>query len=551
MIRFKNLLLFVVFLHFFSTSHAQVKKSNTSATSPAQPKLVVGLVVDQMRWDYLYKFSSLYGNNGFKRLLQQGYTCENTMITHIPTYTAVGHTGIFTGSLPAIHGIVGNNWYDKASKKSVYCTDDSTVNGVGSDNEQGKMSPRNMLVNSVTDELRLSNNFQSKVIGISLKDRGAILPAGYSANAAYWFDDKEGKWISSSYYLTSLPSWVDAFNQLKQPDAFMSKDWSTLFSASKYELSTSDDMPFEAGIPGEKTTSFPHHLGNIKEKKYAAFKYTPFGNTFTLNFAKAAINNEQLGKNTVTDFLTLSLSSTDYIGHAFGPNSVEIEDTYIRLDNDIASFLQFLDSSYGKNNYLLFLSADHGVAHNASFLNSHNESAGTFSTKDLIKEINDSIYKQFNLANVVEKMENSQLYLNPDVFNEGEYNSLVINKTIISIINKKSFVSQAFDIKLIQQALIPVYIKSMSLNSFFQARSGDIQIIPKAGFYDGGKTGTTHGVWNPYDAHIPLVWFGWKIAPGKTHREVHMSDIAPTISALLNIQMPNGSVGKVITEIIP
>lgn len=542
-------ILFLLIINCTATYGQKKNVVTTSSTVSSKPKIVVGLVIDQMRWDYLYKFSDVYGNDGFKRLLNQGFSCDNTFITHLPTYTAVGHTGIYTGAFPSSHGIVGNNWYDRLSGKMVYCTDDNSVSGVGSNNDEGKMSPRNMFVNSITDELRLSNNFQSKVIGISLKDRGAILPAGHSANAAYWFDDKEGKWISSTYYMNELPTWVSSFNDKKQPDALMSSDWNTILPMNSYGLSSRDSAVYEGNIPGDNSTIFPHKLSQIKEKKYSALKYTPFGNTYTLNFAKAAIENEQLGKNNVTDFLTVSLSSTDYIGHTFGPNSVEIEDTYIRLDRDIADFLKFLDLNFGKNNYLLFLSADHGVSNVPAFLNENKMPGGVVNNKELITELNDYLRSKTNLTNSVTKIENSQLYLN-DSIPENNMIRSVISSDIISVLNKKNFVSTAFNLKEMSSVSIPENIKAMALNSYNPQRSGDIQIVPKPNYFDGNKTGTTHGLWNPYDAHIPLVWFGWNIHAGNTHRETHMTDIAATLAALLNIQMPNGCVGKVIGEVV-
>ena len=542
----------VLFLLIINSTVTYSQKKNINTTSSqvsSKPKIIIGLVIDQMRWDYLYKFSDVYGNNGFKRLLNQGFSCDNTLITHLPTYTAVGHTGIYTGAYPSSHGIVGNNWYDRLSGKMVYCTDDNNVSGVGSNNDEGKMSPSNMFVNSITDELKLSNNFQSKVIGISLKDRGAILPAGHSANAAYWFDDKEGKWISSTYYMNDLPLWVNAFNDKKQPDAFMSSDWNTMLPLNNYTLSSTDSAVYEGNIPGDNTTTFPHQLSRIKEKKYNALKYTPFGNTFTLNFAKAAIENENLGKNKVPDFLTISLSSTDYVGHTFGPNSVEIEDTYIRLDKDIADLLNYLDASFGKNNYLLFLSADHGVANVPAYLNDNKIPGGVINNKELLKELNSYLQSKTNLANSIVKIENSQLYLNDSIPENNTIRS-VISSDIISVLNKKSYVSQAFSLKEINNYTLPDQIRYMTMNSFNPQRSGDIQIIPKPNYFDGNKTGTTHGLWNPYDAHIPLVWYGWNIHTGNTHRETHMTDIAATLAALLNIQMPNGCVGKVINEVV-
>ncbi len=546
--------IFVLLLAAFSV-HAQKKKALVLPEAIAShPKLVVGLVIDQMRWDYLYKFGALYSNNGFKRLLKDGFSCDNTMITHMPTFTAVGHAGIYTGSYPSIHGIVGNNWVEKISGKYVYCVSDSSVSSVGTDNDEGKMSPKNMLSNTITDELRVSNNFKSKVIGISLKERGAILPAGHSANAAYWFDDKKGNWISSSYYMNILPDWVNNFNGLKQPEGFVNKEWNLLYPASTYSLSAPDQESYEGTIPGEKSTAFPHLLNLDKEKKYVAFKYTPFGNTFTLDFAKTAIQKENLGKSNVTDFLAVSLSSTDYIGHLYGPNSMEIEDTYLRLDKDIADFLHFMDSSYGKNNYLIFLTADHGVAHNPDFLNQNKIPAGKFDAKDMIKEINDSLQLKFNVKNGISRYENFQLYINYDAFRDRNDTESIENLTIVNfvirLLNKKPYVLESYYLHDLSNINMPEPLKQISLNSYYPLRSGDIQLIPKPNYFDGGKTGTTHGDWNPYDAHIPLVWYGWNIKSGRSHKEVHMTDIAATLAALLDIQMPNGCVGKVIEEVV-
>ena len=515
----------------------------------AKPKLVVGIVVDQMRWDYLYRFNALYGNNGFKRLLKEGFTAENTMIPYVPTYTAVGHTCVYTGSVPALSGIVGNNWFDKTTGRGVYCTDDSTVSTVGSSSRAGKMSPENLWVTTVTDELRLSNNFKSKVIGIALKDRGAILPAGHSANAAYWYDG--GKWITSTHYMNALPAWVNQFNSKDLAAKYMSQDWNTLLPISKYDLSTADDKPYENRIRGEATVTFPHRLSQIPDSiKYESFRTTAFANSFSFDFAKAAIENEALGKNTVTDFLALSISSTDYVGHAFGPNSVEIEDTYLRLDRDIADFLLYLDTKLGKGTYTVFLSADHAVAHIPAFLAEHNIPGGNFEDGDIRREINQQIAANFGVNNAVLNLQNYQLYLNAaEIEKQGKDMSL-IKAAIIKALQAKPYITSAFETDKLFLTNLPEPQKTMLANGYNYKRSGDIQFLVKPGYFDGGIKGTTHGLWNPYDAHIPCVFFGWGVKPGKTNRETYMTDIAPTVAALLQIQMPNGSVGKVITELI-
>lgn len=533
-----------------SVSAQQNKKTTKSVSSVSQPKLVIGLVVDQMRWDYLYKFKERYGKGGFNRLLNQGFSCDNTMITHLPTYTAVGHTGIYTGSVPAIHGIVGNNWIDRASGKSVYCTDDSTVTGVGSNNEAGMMSPRNMIATTITDQLRLSNNFKSKVIGISLKDRGAILPAGHTANAAYWFDDKVGKWISSTFYMQNLPSWVNTFNDKKMPDSLLAKGWNLILPIKEYDLSTDDKESFEGKIPGINQNTFPYLLNELNDKRYKAFRYTPFGNTYTLKFAESAIENEQLGRGPVTDFLAVSLSSTDYIGHVFGPNSVEVEDTYLRLDNDITEFLNYLDKTIGAGNYLFFLTADHGVAHNPEFLNEYKIPAGNFDDKELLKTLNDTFKSMRTSFPQVMTIENSQIYFNDNDELIKANGKGIFKDIVVSLLEKKSFISHAFDIEKVSTSTLPSVMIEMVKNSYYPKRSGDVMFIPNPGYLDGGKTGTTHGLWNPYDAHIPLVWYGWNTKSGRSHKEVHMTDIAATLAALLDIQMPNGCVGKVIEEVV-
>ncbi len=527
----------------------QAQSGTASASTLKKPKLVVGIVIDQMRWDYLYRFSDVYGNNGFKRMIGEGFTCENTLIPYVPTYTAPGHTCIYTGSVPAIHGIMGNNWYDKTTNSVVYCTDDSTVTTVGSTSSAGKMSPDNLWTTTITDELRLSNNFKSKVIGISLKDRGAILPAGHAANAAYWYDGSVGKWITSSYYMKELPTWVTSFNNKDLPGKYMSSDWNTVMPIDKYNLSTADEVPYEGSISGEKTNTFPHKLSAITTGKYESFRTTPYGITYTFDFAKDAIQNEQLGAGAATDFLAVSISSTDYIGHTFGPNSIEIEDTYIRLDKDIADFLQYLDIKFGKGNYLAFLTADHGAAHVPGFLNEHKIPAGVVIDGDLIKECNDAIAAEFGVKNGVLSLQNYQLYLNVAAIEKGRKKVADVSAMLIRLLKQKPYIIDAVETANIAAATLPMPQKSMIINSYNPKRSGDIFFTFKPAYFDGySTTGTTHGLWNPYDAHIPLLFFGWNVKPGKTNRETYMTDISATIAAMLQIQMPNGNIGKVITE---
>jgi predicted AlkP superfamily pyrophosphatase or phosphodiesterase len=534
-------------LFFITANYAQQKAviQNQDKANTNKPKLVVGLVIDQMRWDNLYRYQANYTSNGFKRLMQQGFNCENTFIPYTPTYTAPGHACVYTGSVPAINGIVGNNWYNKLTNKNEYCTQDNAANTVGSNSKAGKMSPINLFTTTITDELRLASNFKSKVIGIALKDRGAILPAGHSADAAYWYDDEIGKWITSSYYMSSLPNWVNEFNNKNYPFNYMNGKWDLLLNANKYTQSTEDDKVYESNSYGDKKVVFPYLLNAITTDKFKAFKSTPFTNEYTFNFAKEAIKNEKLGNSAFTDFLAISISSTDYIGHGYGPNALEMEDTYIRLDREIASFLEYLDASIGKDKYLLFLTADHGVAHVPAFLQEHKIPGGTANDNDIALALNKAIQEKFNISKAVLEVMNYQVYVQDSIQNRQEVLNFIVDQLL-----KEPYIVQATVLKDISQSTIPAPIKDRIINGYLPSRSGDVQFVFKPGFFDGGKKGTTHGLWNPYDAHIPLLFYGYGITKGKTYREVYMTDIAPTIAALLHIQMPNGCVGKVIAEAI-
>ena len=528
-----------------------VSISLSLSAQPKQPKLVVGLVIDQMRWDYLYKYADRYGSGGFKKLVNDGFSCENTFISHLPSYTAVGHATIFTGSIPAVHGIAGNNWIDPRTGKNIYCTDDSTVISIGSNSKAGKMSPKNLLANTIGDELKMATNFRSKVVGVSLKDRASILPAGHSADGAFWFDDESRKFITSSWYLKELPQWVNDFNAQKPADALIAEPWNTMYPINTYKQSTADNVSWEGKYKGEKTTTFPHDLRKPFAEDPEVIRTSPYGNTLTLNFAKAAIEGYQLGKNEVTDFLTINCASTDYVGHQFGPNSIEVEDTYLRLDRDLETFINYLDQKIGKGNYLIFLSADHGAAHAIGYSQAHKMNADFFQGKEISKNLDSVLNRKYGRKNLVLSYTNYQIYLNRPLIESLQLDIEDITKTAIQYLRVQTGVQFIANFDNIGAQSIPEPLKTMLINGHNLKRSGDIQLIPETAWFEGkkGGTGTTHGTWGPFDTHIPLLFYGWNIKPGKTNRTVHMTDIAPTVTSLLNIQMPNGSVGNVITEI--
>lgn len=530
-----------------SLSFAQ---SNT-ATVAGKPKLIVGIVVDQMRWDYLYRYAEKYGQTGFKRL-QKGYNCENTHIPYIPTYTAPGHTCIYTGSVPAIHGIVGNDWYDREQRRRVYCTEDSTCHTIGATGDAGKMSPRNMLTTTVTDELRMASNFHSKVIGIAIKDRSAILPAGHAANGSYWFDGKSGNWISSSYYGDSLPVWVNAFNAQKVPSKYLKENWKTIQNISSYTESSEDDEAYENAFSKESKPVFPHNVSEMAEKNVDVIKNTPWGNTLTFDFAKSAISGEHLGKGSYTDFLALSFSSTDYIGHQFGPNSVEAEDCYIRFDKDLGDFLSYLDKKVGAGNYLIFLTADHGAAHADGFRREHRIPGGDMPDAELISQVNKEFKSLWNIDSVVENFDNMQFYLKPR-YGSDQHTDMSAAKYIIANTLKgaiKNSIKYAIDLKSINAEPMPTALKENIINGYNPKRSGDVQMVYEPAVLEDRPKGTTHGSAYNYDTHIPLLWYGWGVKSGHDYSPVYMTDIAATLASLLQIQEPNGCIGKPIVEAI-
>jgi predicted AlkP superfamily pyrophosphatase or phosphodiesterase len=488
----------ILSLFIFITSFAQ---SGTPGETLQRPKLVVGITIDQMRWDYLYRYYDRYAaNGGFKRMLNQGFSCENTLIPYAPTVTAPGHTSIFTGSVPAIHGIAGNFWWDNAEQRNVYCTEDKTVQTVGSSSNMGLQSPRNLLVTTICDELRLATNFQGKVIGIAIKDRGGILPAGHSANAAYWYDSQEGKWISSTYYMTDLPQWVKDLNAKKLVDKYYEKGWATLYPINTYSQSTADQKSYENKGVG---TGFPYDLKKFIGKNYGVISSTPYGNSFTVEMAKAAIEEEKLGADAITDMLTVSFSSTDYIGHGYGPNSIEQEDDFYRLDKDLGDFLNYLDSKVGQGQYTVFLSADHGVAHVPAFMKENKMPSGNFNEGAVLEQLNQQLKDKFGEGKLALDFSNYQLVLNNILISEKKLKREEIVDVTIDFLSKQPTVARVFDLHQLEATALPAKIKEMIVNGYYPSRAGDIQIILKSNYIEA-YSDYWYYAWyvDPYDAHI-------------------------------------------------
>ena len=539
--------------YLFSFLLAAILAMPAMAQNPfRRPKLVVGVVVDQMRWDYLYRYQERFGDNGFKRLMREGFNCENTMLNYIPAVTAIGHTSIYTGSVPAIHGIAGNDFH--IDGKQTYCTDDAAVATVGSNSDAGKMSPHNLKVTTIGDELHLATNYRSKIISVSLKDRASILPGGHTADGAYWFDAETGNFITSTYYRKDLPGWLKKFNDRQLAKHYLSQDWETLYPTESYKNSTADNNSYENPFPGADTPTMPVTTSKLMDSEgLGLIRNTPYGNTLTIDLALAAIDGERLGNRGETDMLAVSLSSTDYIGHQLGTYAIETEDTYLRLDRDIARLLAALDQKIGKGEYLLFLTADHAAAHNFKFLTDKGIPAGGWDIEKTKAALNSHLKAEFKTdCNLVSGLLNYQIFLDNE-----EIDSLGISKenvvaAAIDYIKRGEGVYCAVEQENAGTATLPSPIKDRIVNGYYPGRSGEIQIIMQPGWYgleSEATGGTDHGVWHPYDTHVPLIFFGSGINPGATFTPVEITDIAATVCALLHIQMPDGCIGKPVTEL--
>ncbi len=521
-----------------------VKQSNTVVNSST--KLVVGIVVDQMRYDYLTRFWNKFGDSGFKRLVNEGYNCKNNHYNYVPTYTGPGHASIYTGTTPKYHGIISNNWYDKEIKKTVYCAGDGNVQSVGTQDVAGQMSPQRMKTTTFADENRLFTQMRGKTIGISIKDRGAILPAGHTANAAYWFHGKnEGSWITSTYYMNELPKWVQKFNKKKTTETYF-KEWNTLYDISTYTESGDDLNNFEGGFYGKETATFPYDLAVLKDQNngFDILKGTPYGNSIVADFAIAAITEEQLGQDNITDVLAVSFSSTDYIGHNFGVNSKEIEDTYIRLDLELERLLKTLDDKVGIGNYTLFLTADHGAVNVPTYLQSIKIPAGYINSSKSKQALNNFMFNTFKSTELIESVSNNQIFLNRKKIKELNLELDDVQEAIVNEIIDYENVDKAYTAETMNTVAFTTGIEELLQNGFNQKRSGDVLYVNDPAVISYSKTGSTHGSGLNYDTHVPLLFFGNGINQGSTITKTRVVDIAPTISALLGISFPNGATGE-------
>lgn len=520
--------------------------------SDESPKLVVGIIVDQMRHDYITRFWNHFGDDGFKRFFNEGFVAKNHHFNYFQTKTGPGHASIATGTAPSTHGIIANDWYHKTLKKEVYCVGDTSVFSVGTKSDAGEKSPHRMHTTTFSDQLRLHYQFNNKSIGISIKDRSAILSAGHSATAAYWFYGKdEGVFVSSSFYMKQLPKWVKEFNSKQYPIQLL-KSWNPIKPIETFVESSSKHNDFEKLFEGISVAEFPYDLEKLAplNDNFDLLKDTPFGNTIVTEFSLEAFKHEELGLGSSPDFLAIAYSSTDYIGHHFGINSNEIQDTYIRLDLEIAQLFKAFDHQLGKGNYVVFLTSDHGATQVPNYLKANKIPAGYYQTKNLKSKLSKTLYDKFGVDHLIENISNNDVFFNRQLIHQHSLDFDLVLDVAKEYFLTLDFVDKVFKSTELLQLSEVELLHHLLIQSHHQKYSGDLIFVQRPSFINYNQKGTTHGSGFNYDTHVPLMFFGKGIQKGHTFRRTEITDIAPTLSALLSIGYPNGSTGNPIHEVL-
>lgn len=501
----------------------------------AQPKLVVQVVVDQMRAEYLQRFNHQFNEDGGLRLLlDSGFSYSNTHYNYIPTYTGPGHASISTGTTPKYHGIVANDWLDTRSGYEMYCAEDTTVLPVGTVEGSSKRSPRNLRALTFSDAIKLYTNGEGKSYGVSVKDRGAIFPAGQLADGAFWLD-KKMHFVSSTYYDDQLPGYVEKFNTKEHAMDALRKDWRLEMASRKYDESLEDENPYEPKL-NDGSSSFPYHLDKIVEQRGLSFlKNTPVGNELVLDMAITLLKEEDLGDDKHTDFLGISFSSTDYAGHTWGVRSREVHDMYLKLDEQLGKLIRKLDSKVGEGNYVLYLTADHGASENPNHLASYGYAVRNYQNADVILTVNERIRESLGIDRAVTKIINHHLFLSDEAKARAEEIALLIEgiDPFVHVYTSKE-VRVANGDELIRL-----------LNQGHQSRfSGDLifTLQPNCIFY--GPYGSTHGSGYTYDTHVPFLIYGAGVEAGSSDEKIPVTSIVDKVAELTNLPYAPNSLIK-------
>lgn len=538
--------LIIVISSIFCVTNAQIEYNIPSD----KPKLVVGIVVEQMRQDYLDRFWDNFSNKGFKKLAINGTYCRNTNLNYSLTQTAPGYATIATGTEPSLHGIVSNYWYNPLTGKKEDCIEDLSYYTFNKKNYIGSYSPKNLLSTTFSDEAKLFLRGKSKVISLGIDPYGAILSGGYSADAVYWFDIKTGNWTSSSYYMKDLPSWVKDFNQNKMPDDYLKREWNLSLPIEKYNTVLPDSNTYEFGIDGIYKL-FPYIYQNIIKTvpEYELLTMIPEGNTLTTDLAIAAIYYENLGKDDNTDFLFINYSVPEKIGKLFGPQSLEVQDLFIKLDNNLGHLIDVIEDVVGKNNVLIYLTSNHGISEPPQYLIDNKLPAGILRQHYLIALLKSYLRAVYGEGEWILDYNNNQIYLNRTLIEDSQISLTEFQEKVISFIINSSGISNAISSSQFQNIIFTDGIQRKMQNSFNQKRSGDIMISLKAGWIEDIPFATNHNSGYRYDTNVPLIFYGWKVKKQIIYKEINITDIAPTISIMLGTPTPPSTTGKTLQEV--
>jgi predicted AlkP superfamily pyrophosphatase or phosphodiesterase len=522
---------------------------------PDKPKLVIGIVVEQLRYDQLEKFRARFSENGIRKLLNEGTYFKNASYNYMLTQSAPGHATIATGTEPSVHGITSDSWYMPLKNEMIFCTQDNTVNPVGGSFEAGLHSPVNLLSSTFSDELKMSSNGKAKVFSVGLRESSAIFSSGHSANCAYWYDNNTGTWMSSTWYKDSLAAWVNDFNAMRLSDSYLNDPWALLRDKEDYIDCLPDSNSYESGFNG--ITMFPYDIKKMSSKglinvkrDYSLLRETPSGNTFTKDFAIRLIKEERLGKDENTDFLAVNFSSTDYIGHRFGPSSYETGDAIYRLDKDIEQLLAYLNDSIGKKNILVYFTAAHGVSEIPTVLLKNRVPTGYFKQTEAIQLLKSYLNAVYGQGDWVKGYYEKQIFLNRILIEDAKIPLEDIQKKVSRFLVQFSGVASAYPYTAFEaNDFSNGYLKRI-VNGFTPQRSGDIIITLNPGWIEKSDYVTNHNSPYEYDSHVPLIWYGWTVNRATVTRKVSITDIAPTLSSLCKVPFPNASTGEPLIELL-
>lgn len=545
-------------LALFSVSAAHAQRN---APTP-KPKLAVVLVIDQFRQEYLTRYAPFFGPAGFKRLQREGATFANANYQHATTYTGPGHAHIASGSYGHTSGIIGNRWFNRGSNRleSMFFDANAQLIGLEASPKDDDTSPRNFWGSMMGDQLRHSNGMRSKVIGLSNKDRAAIMLAGKTGRA-YWFHEGAGGLTSSTYYAPQLPTWVQNFNARKLPDTYFNKAWTKVLPEEAYYLSRRDDFPAETDVKGLGRT-FPHVLTDASGKPatafYEAFTATPFATDYQFEAARAAIENESLGADDYTDLLGVSITATDIAGHAYGPDSQEVQDMIVRLDYQIAGFLSYLDKRFRRGEVVITLTADHGACPLPEYMQTLGVEAGRIKSKSISDAVEAELAKRFGAPNPEAKwvlaVEDPGVFLNRNLMAERKLDAGLVQRAVGDALLTVPGISGYFTRENLLAGQSSSRYAAMFEKAFHPERSGDVLFYTKPFYFNGSygnrENGSTHGSPYDYDTHVPLIFWGAGVKSGTYAQPVAIADLAPTLCSLLDISAPAGSEGRVLWDVL-